>query len=208
MFTTSEWQGWDLCSDLLRIPRQSSLGSAVSTREVHQGNALLCKREKCKFPAIIRRAMELLMKLYSLVIQPTKAIKPSCYSRSYKTDYSVLFLFFIILPLTSRAAAVTQTKRNRVLLLANQFYFVLHAHLNYARYFNSSQVHNTKKEKIKEINYFWNIKQADSRWQNQIAIKMRNILKLALKKIISEPVISKYRKRVSNNDLISFWQQT
>lgn len=63
-----------------------------------------------------------------------------------------------------------------------------------------------KKEKIKEINYFWNIKQTDSRWQKQIAIKMRNILKLAVRKIIFEPVISKNRKRVSNSDLISFWQ--
>jgi len=34
----------------------------------------------------------------------------------------------------------------------------LHRAFNYARYFNSSQGYNTKKEKIKEINYFWNIK--------------------------------------------------
>lgn len=44
-----------------------------------------------------------------------------------------------------------------------------------------------------------------SRWQKERAIKTKNILKLALRKIIFEPVISKNRQRVSN-DLISFWQ--
>lgn len=44
------------------FPRKAALGLAhVFTREMHQGNALLCKRQKCKFPAIIRQAMELLM---------------------------------------------------------------------------------------------------------------------------------------------------
>lgn len=147
--------------------------------------------------------------LYSLVIQLTKAIKPSYYSGSYKTDYGVLFSsLFYNFALTIRAAAATQTKRNRVLLRANKFYFVLHTDLNYARYFNFSQGRSTKKEKIKEINYFWNIKQTDSRWQKQIATKMRNILKLSLRKIVFEPVLSKNRKRVSKNDLISFWQYT
>lgn len=35
--------------------------------------------------------MELLRKLYSLVMQPTKAIKRFNYSGSCKTDYGVLF---------------------------------------------------------------------------------------------------------------------
>jgi len=63
----------------------------VFTREVHQGTAVFCKKERCKFPAIIKYPMQLLMKPYSLVMQPTKAIKPFYYSGSCKTDYNVLF---------------------------------------------------------------------------------------------------------------------
>lgn len=67
----------------------------------------------------------------------------------------------------------------------------MHRAFNYARYFISSQGHNTKKEKIKEINYFWNIKLTDSRWQNGIGIKMRTILKLVFRKIIFDLVIKR-----------------
>lgn len=58
------------------------------------------------------------MKLYSLVMQPTKAIKPFYYSGSSKTDYGILFSsLFIILPLTIIAAAVTQPRRKTCKLI-------------------------------------------------------------------------------------------